>query len=217
MRERLIQYVDLLFAGAPGSEDIRQEIMQNTLERYDDLVSQGKSPEAAYRLAISGIGDINEILRSGPTHSHTAEAYSHPETEADFSGNRRNRAVAIAMYILSPVPLFILSELGMDTLGLCFTLALIAAATYLLMLSKNNTVEPVSGGPYDRSPEYTPYNINKRSVGKILGPVCLIVYLLVSFLTHAWYITWLIFPIFGCIRGLINAILDLKEANQYEN
>ena len=62
MREQLIQYVELLFAGAADCEDIKQEILQNTLDRYDDLVAQGKVPEAAYRLAIAGIGDINEIL-----------------------------------------------------------------------------------------------------------------------------------------------------------
>ena len=60
MRQQLIQYVELLFAGAPGSEEIKQEILQNTLDRYDDLVSQGKTEAAAYRLAISGIGDIND-------------------------------------------------------------------------------------------------------------------------------------------------------------
>ena len=62
MREQLIKYIDLLFAGAPEAEDIKQEILQNTLDRYDDLIDQGKSPEAAYRLAISGIGDVNELL-----------------------------------------------------------------------------------------------------------------------------------------------------------
>lgn len=67
MREQLIQYVTLLFAGADDCEDIRQEILQNTLDRYDDLIAQGKVPEAAYRLAISGIGDISEILGTPPT------------------------------------------------------------------------------------------------------------------------------------------------------
>ena len=66
MREQLIQYIRLLFAGTPNSEDIQQEILQNTLDRYDDLISQGKAPEAAYRLAIAGIGDINEIIGSIP-------------------------------------------------------------------------------------------------------------------------------------------------------
>ena len=62
MREQLIQYVQLLFAGAADCDDTRQEILQNTLDRYDDLIAAGKTPEAAYRLAIMGIGDINEIL-----------------------------------------------------------------------------------------------------------------------------------------------------------
>ena len=62
MREQLEQYVKLLFAGTPDSEDMQQEILQNTLDRYDDLLDHGKSPEAAYRLAIAGIGDISELL-----------------------------------------------------------------------------------------------------------------------------------------------------------
>ena len=35
MREQLEQYVKLLFAGTPDSEDMQQEILQNTLDRYD--------------------------------------------------------------------------------------------------------------------------------------------------------------------------------------
>lgn len=43
MREQLIQYVQLLFAGAADCDDTRQEILQNTLDRYDDLVAAGKN------------------------------------------------------------------------------------------------------------------------------------------------------------------------------
>ena len=75
MREQLIQYVTLLFAGAEACEDIKQEILQNTLDRYDDLIAEGKAPEAAYRLAITGIGDINEILgRSAQIRQSTVPA-----------------------------------------------------------------------------------------------------------------------------------------------
>ena len=77
MREQLIQYIHLLFAGTPNSEDMQQEILQNTLDRYDDLISQGKAPEAAYRLAIAGIGDINEIIGSIPAQN-TSEADPQP-------------------------------------------------------------------------------------------------------------------------------------------
>lgn len=66
MRDKLIQYVDLLFAGAPGSDDIRLEILQNTLDRFDDLVASGKSEAEAYQLSIQSIGDLNDILGTYP-------------------------------------------------------------------------------------------------------------------------------------------------------
>ena len=137
MREQLIQYVNLLFAGAPDSDEIRAEILQNTLDRYDDLIDQGKSPEAAYRLAISGIGDINEILgntaqSAPPVYKQEVKQAIHEE--ADSIHKRILRAVAVALYILSPTPLFVLSEMGMDTIGLCGTLAIIAVATVLMIL-----------------------------------------------------------------------------------
>ena len=81
MRDQLIQYVRLLFAGTPDSYDMQQEILQNTLDRYDDLIAQGKSPEAAYRLAISGIGDINEII--GNTQSQHSPAPAPVQEQQD--------------------------------------------------------------------------------------------------------------------------------------
>lgn len=66
MRDNLEQYVNLLFAAAPTSGEIRQEILQNTLDRYDDLIAQGRSEAEAYRLSIQSIGDLNDILGTYP-------------------------------------------------------------------------------------------------------------------------------------------------------
>jgi len=209
MRQRLIQYVELLFAGAPNSTEIKQEILQNTLDRFDDLVAQGKPEEAAYRLAIAGIGDINEILDT-PVQSAPLTQHQAPRQEAqDNSQHRKTRAVAIAMYICSAIPLLILSELGYSSLGLCMTILLVAAATYLLLLSrKPGTKEAAANAPQDP---------RKKAVGRLINVITVILYLLVSFTTGAWLITWLIFPISGCVEGLINAIHDLKEACENEN
>ena len=38
MREQLEKYVELLFAGNPGSEEMKQEILQNTLDKFDDYI-----------------------------------------------------------------------------------------------------------------------------------------------------------------------------------
>ena len=217
MREQLIQYVSLLFAGAPDSDEIRQEILQNTLDRFDDLVAQGKSPEAAYRLAISGIGDINEILGNTapavPSPAPARQKISEPETEEDIK-RKKIRAVAIAMYILCAIPLIVLSELGVDTLGLCLTLALVATATYLMVITgKKDDDEDESEETQDKSPRKQ----LKKSIGSLIWAIGLVAYFILSFATGAWHITWILFPIIGCVDGLIDAIIDLKEANEYEN
>lgn len=96
MREQLIQYVQLLFAGAADCDDTRQEILQNTLDRYDDLVAAGKTPEAAYRLAIMGIGDINEILGRAPGATPLPAPAVKPE-EQDTPVKKLLRAIAIGL------------------------------------------------------------------------------------------------------------------------
>ena len=212
MREQLQQYVELLFAGAPDSDDIKQEILQNTLDRYDDLIDQGKVPEAAYRLAISGIGDINEILGT-PQPSPMLPVPQPVEAEQENPERKKNRAAAIGLYIASPIPLLILSELGYSTMGLCFTLLLVAAATAVMLMNKTPS--------HDEDPSQeevpSPRQSLLESISSLTGLVTLIVYLGISFATGAWYITWLIFPLSGAVKGLIKAILDLKEAVDHEN
>ena len=215
MKEQLIQYVNLLFAGAPDSEDIKQEILQNTLDRFDDLIAQGKSPEAAYRLAITGIGDINEILSAAPGKAsasvQTEVRPVQPETEEDLK-RKRIRAVAVAMYILCAVPLIILSEFGAEILGLCLTLAIVAFATYLMIITgrKDDDEDDEKESREEKHPL-------KESIGNIIWVGGLIVYFGLSFYTGAWHITWLLFPIMACARGLSDAIIDLMEVKKHEN
>lgn len=216
MRDQLIQYVTLLFAGAQDCADTKQEILQNTLDRYDDLVAQGKSPEAAYRLAISGIGDINEIL--GGT-SEAVPVMQSPASEIADDGDslfrKLLRAVAIGLYILCPIPLFVLSELGMDTIGLCGTIALVAVATVLILLGRKKS----SGSEKkeeDDDIRCSPRQELRKGVNSLIWAIGLAVYFIISFATMAWYVTWVIFPIIAAVQGLVRAILDLVEVNHHE-
>ena len=195
-------------------EDIRQEILQNTLDRYDDLVAQGKSPESAYRQAISGIGDISEILSGEQTFTASPRT-NEPEPEADTPTKKLLRTIAIALYILCAAPLIILSEFGMDNLGLCCTLAVVAVATVLILLGKKN-------GPGEDTQEHTasaqaqetsesPRQELRKSIKSLIWAIGLAAYFIVSFSTGAWYVTWVIFPIIGAVQGLVIACLDLTE------
>lgn len=216
MREQLVKYVDLLFAGASNAGDIKQEILQNTLDRYDDLISQGKSPEAAYRLAISGIGDINEILGNqpqDPSSEPVRHSMGYKPVSVDPAWKKILRAVAIGMYIISPIPLFVLGELGMDVIGLCGTLGIVAVATMLIVFAGKSNGKKAQKTEEE---EYSPQQQLRRSISSTVGTVTLIVYLLISFATGAWHITWVIFPLSGAVKGLIFACIDLKEATNHE-
>lgn len=209
MRDELIRYIDLLFAGAPEAVEIKQEILQNTLDRYDDLVNQGKAPEAAYRLAISGIGDINEILggEGAPEVRYEAPAPAELEEPEDTGWRKLVRAVAVALYIICPLPLFLLQ----DEFGLCGLLIIVAVATAMSVIAGKGKRREAAQG------EETPQKKLRSSISNLLWTICVIVYLILSFATRAWGITWVLFLIAGAVEGLITACMDLKEANRHEN
>lgn len=215
MREQLIQYVNLLFAGTNDCEDIRQEILQNTLDRYDDLIAEGKAPEAAYRLAITGIGDIHEILGSTalPSGYIVPAAPQKPEKQDSFL-KKCLRATAVFLYIICLIPLIVLSELGMEIIGFCGTLSIVGIATVLIILGAKKEAPEADTATTEHS---NPKTELRKSVSSLISAIGLAIYFILSFATNAWYISWVIFPIIGAVQGLVKAIMDLKEATKYEN
>ena len=208
MRDQLIQYVRLLFAGTPDSYDMQQEILQNTLDRYDDLITQGKAPEAAYRLAISGIGDINEIVGNVQTQPSSAPAPVREQQEdpQDISKRKLMQAISIALYICCVIPVLVLGDVGNGVLGVCLMFVIIAAATVLMVMSSASKENP------EEKEDDEPKTELGKAVKSIWGIATLGIYLVISFWSGAWFITWLIFPIMGAVQGLVKAIIDLKEA-----
>lgn len=214
MREQLAQYVDLLFAGSDGAEEIKQEILQNTLDRFDDLVARGSTEEAAYRQAIAGIGDVSELLGGeGP------DARPQPEIVDPLPGfegtapavARMMRAVAIFLYIVSPIPLLLLDTLGWDNIGVCLTLVIVAIATLLLL-----TFKAPAGKKAAQESQQTAGTAEGRknldaSIKKLMRTLGVVLYFVISFSTGAWLVTWLIFPIEKALEGVVCAGLDLRE------
>lgn len=103
MREQLRQEVLRRFAGAPDTQqarDLRDEILSNTLQRYDDLLAGGKSEQEAYASALESIGDVEELLSSLP---RTAQAEpvreAQPKDEAPEK-EPRSRGMRIACAIV---------------------------------------------------------------------------------------------------------------------
>lgn len=215
MKEQLEKYVELLFAGSPASEDMMQEILQNTLDKYDDYIAQGKSPEAAYRLAISGIGDISELLGQ-EQNSPVPQSPTH--TNTDYRGRpikpmwkKVLTAVAVGLYILCAVPLIILSEAGYDTLGVISAISIAAVATVAIIIASGGESNTQKEKDDDEDRNQPPLQKAVNSLVDVLG---LIAYLFISFQTGAWHITWVIFPIIAALNGIVRAIFDLSRRDK---
>ena len=259
MKSKLKEYIDTIFADAerraPYNQRVRElkeEMLQNLNDRYDDLIAKGKTPAAAYNIAVAGVGDVSELLDSvvGNTQNSADPATSaetvppkpskRPLTPEEQETVRRYKersaiitAVSVAMYILCWLPLVILSgilgDLG-STVGLTVMFAMIAVATCLLIY--NSMTKPKFGANVEnwdkdddddddddedenhekradavrprRSPVY-------KAISGALFAVTLCGYLLVSFATGAWYITWIIFLMYAALDNIIKAIFDLRR------
>ena len=71
-------------------------------------------------------------------------------------------------------------------------------------------IQKVSVGKL-RAAVYNPRKQLKKSVGSLISTIGLVAYFVISFSTGAWFITWLIFPIIGAVKGVVNSCIDLKE------
>lgn len=66
MNKRIETHVNDLFANTSSDIhilDIKEELLANLNEKYDDLMISGKNETEAYALVISSIGDIDSLIK----------------------------------------------------------------------------------------------------------------------------------------------------------
>ena len=120
------------------------------------------------------------------------------------------RAISIALYICCVIPVLVLGNVGSGVLGICLMFVMIAAATVLMVMSSGSKEDP------EEKEEDEPKTELGKAIKSIWGIATLGIYLVISFWSGAWFITWLIFPIMGAVKGIIKACMDLKEADKHE-
>ena len=222
MEERLRAHMDQLFAGVQptrASVELKEEMLQNTIDKYHDLLSEGKSPEAAYNIAVAGIGDVSELI--GQLQMEQSQYVPFNQQEVDEAGRRSVlfRTVAIALYILCPVPVILFG----NKFGVVLLFVFVATATCLLIYNKMSK-------PYYRTKGrsvveefqiWQSKNSDKRklydAVHGAMWMVVLVLYFAISFLTGAWGISWLIFVIGAAVDQILRAIFDLMEEKERNN
>jgi len=215
MEEKLRKYVEGQFAAAPKNKktiELREEISLNLDEKYQDLLQKGASEEEAFEIVKRSVGDVDQLIREINNPD--------PQTSAALNESRKKSAkyiaIAVALYILSPVAIILLATSGQPVIGVVVMFALIAAATSLLVY--NNITRPrfekVDDTMVEEFREWKAYNAEKAHkrgmYSSILWPVIVLLYFIISFTTGAWYITWLIFIIGAIVQRIITIQMRQK-------
>lgn len=65
----------------------------------------------------------------------------------------------------------------------------------------------------DKELEENPNKRIAKQINEIIAMLVLIVYLIISFTTFAWHITWIIWVVYGLIEQIVNLIFELRGMN----
>ena len=204
MEEKIQNYVNGVFRDVPKSEraeTIRSEILQNLLDKYRDLKKEGRSDEDAYAIAISSGGDLSGIVADlngeNVKYSYTYEKQF--EKMYDKQYKREKKKCAAFSSCLWPITVclyFLISFLIPGMWGTSWIIFIVAAAVNSLFA-------------------YFTFQSNQKKKSEALkstiwvGIVAL--YLILSFATGRWDITWILFLLGVAVSNLVRAVTGKDE------
>ena len=221
MNSKIKNYVDVLFRDLPNSRkamELKEEILSTLNDHFEAHIAEGKSENQAYTEALYDLGDVDELLaKLAPEKELKAKIDDYRKKSA------RNTAIAVMLYFFGALALIcfpgIASMLAAENedlfgiIGFAVLLVFCAFATGLLIYTRKSVPQDVDqylvtgrrktvqgSGP---NGEVTDKDRFWSSFWKLYWLVVTIVYLFVSFMTGAWYITWLIWLIASALRQAI--------------
>lgn len=221
MEDKLRAHMDYLFREIPTTKksvELKEEILQNLIDKYHDLIAEGKSEEAAYNIAIASVGDISELLEA----LKEGAAAPDPVTTMEYRQWKKRSSIlipiAVMLYILCVTPPIICEALNLnDAIGACGMFFIIGVATAIIIF--NNMSKPIMD-KLDNTiiNEFKEWKTNqeehkraRKAINSALWTIIVVLYFLISFSTGAWYITWVIFLIGAAAENIIKAIFELRE------
>lgn len=221
MKDKLRAHMDYLFREVPQTHkavEIKEEILQNLVDKYHDLINEGKTPEAAYNIAVASVGDLSDLLASLKEPGKSSEKMDILEYRQWKKRSAIIVPTAVMLYIISVIPPILISEFfGNDELGVTLMFLLIAAATGILIynsMSKPTYIKQDDTIMEDFKEWKNSQAAEKqalKSIKSALWSIIVVLYLIISFTTGAWNITWIIFLLGGVLESVIRAIFDLKK------
>lgn len=228
MKERIQKHIDELFTNAPKTRramELKEELTQNTIEKYEDLISEGYREEDAFQNVIGSIGDVTELFPD------LEEKNLLTLSESDRRKKAILNAVSAGLYIFAGVAFLaceLLSNISFGSRGygyfdytifglvlagiICIPATCIiiyAAHMYPGFHKKEDTlVENYKEARHSANKE----KAVKTSVNSLIWLLTITIYFIVSFATYEWAVTWITFLIGACVQAIVVLVLNLRRS-----
>ncbi|ADL51355.1 permease prefix domain 1-containing protein [Clostridium cellulovorans] len=218
MYHKLNKRLDELFENAPNTrrtKELREEVLANIIDKYNDLINCGKSEDEAINIVIAGIGDIDELING------IKDGYddNYDEVQRDRKKYALTLAISVGLYIFGVVILLLCVEVFRidEVVSISLMLTIDAIATGLIIYSSVSRPKYVKENDtmVEEFKEWKSANKNKNqiisSIKSILWISIVATYLLISFAFDIWNLSWIIFIIGAAIEKAITLAFQLKE------
>lgn len=207
MEKKIVKYVEGVFAEVPSTDRtqrIKEEIIQNLLDKYDDLIKSGKTEEDAYAIAISSGGDLSGIvadLKGDELHyNYNYEKQFCKVYEKEYA--REKKKCSSFNSILWPTAtcfylLFSVLTGTWFTSWVIFIMTSAASSLYKFFIVKSNT------------------KARKSALSSSVWQITTSLYFILSFTVHRWDMTWILFVLAIPVNRIIS-LLVFKDDDEPE-
>ena len=223
MNNKLKSYVNGLFADCPKTkkaQELKEEILSNLSEHFNEAIKNGYSENDAYTEAISKLGNIDELLQSIMPDKDLAE-----KINAFKAKKAKITAIAVMLYIIGTAIFIGIPGVAALThssnialcgiLGLITLLIFVAIATGLLIFVNMSAPQEILPYIAEKEDNWIDKTTKKGALIGMINDICpiiiLVAYFIISFTTRAWHTTWVIFLLNPVITAILKIIAKYDE------
>jgi len=218
MRENIRAYIENLFSRAPQTRkimELKEELLSNVTAKFDDLIAQGRTEEEAYKIAVGGIGDIDELIKS----FENDKIYNYARQEYDSRKSAVLVSAAVGLYIISVAMVVlggIISDKGAE-IGTVLMFIIAGIATALLVYNAmsrpkyrkadDTIVEEFKEWKSTSNYQHQLY----RSANAAMWAIIVALYFILSFTFMSWAYSWVIFLIGVALHNVIKLAFEVRK------
>lgn len=233
---RIRKYMDQLFENAPINHrtlELKEELIANALEKYNDLILRGYDENEAFQLVIGSIGDVQQLFADMGASDDYSQAYFLQWAKEAQEKKAALTAVSAGFFLLAGAVLVIslllywynvkviyINGQNLNLLGIGIAMLIcivpVSLQVYAHKIQPPAELAGFASGTSMIAASNEAKKLRRKRFKQIKGSLeglmwllIVIYYFIISFATHAWYITWIIFLGGAAVECLLDALTKI--------